>query len=147
MSSVRVSLAEAKWWPRALEIMFGKKLLKRFLEKVHLMAFLEGGVIMPQYRVQCIDRLSRGVFTMIFKPMFEILKIYPIQRPGWLIKEIGGGIAIGRWNRGDQFHIHEQINALVQDLGGHFDHAAQLRGRAWWQTVLPAPSNGEQHDK
>ena len=60
---------------------------------------------------------------------------------------LGGWVMLRGPQRGNEIHMGEAVEALVEDLGRGFEEIAELGGRDGRQAGLETAPNGEQDDE
>src|SRR5581483_1205304 len=138
------AFAQSKGRPRFVEGVGGEELLEVLLEKILLAEPRQRLVVARDDRVDVFERRAERVVAEILVAQLEVEQREPVQRPRRLVEMVVHRAARLGAERGEELHLAEPVEALVDQLVGHLEQLAQLRGRDGGQAVAEAAADGEE---
>ena len=132
---------------RFVERVLAQQVLQRFFEERLLAQVLQGVVVMDQDRIDALQRVADRILAEVVIEGLELEERDVAERPRRLVQAVRpGAVAAVRRHGADELHVHEAPEALVDDLGGHLDHRAQLQGGEGREAGLETAADREQHE-
>src|SRR5690606_676619 len=106
---------------------------------------LHGGVVADENRLDVAERGPAGILAVVVVEGFERGEGDAVQGACGLVAKVRRSLA-GRWrNRSQQAHPHQTIEALVEQLSGYAEKAAQLGSSAGRQALMESPADRQEH--